>query len=82
MVVLGYNPFPLAALSVWARRLILPAFLGVAVYAASQASRVAGVAAFAGALLFYVRGLPGAAAPRARRLRARGLRRAPSCTTA
>jgi hypothetical protein len=54
MVAVGYNPFPLQALSVWARRLLLPAFLAVAVYAASQAGRVAGAAAFAGALLLYV----------------------------
>lgn len=54
MRVLGYNAFPLAALTLWARRLILPAFLAAAVYAASQAGRVAGVAALVGAFLFYV----------------------------
>lgn len=54
MVALGYNRFPLAALGIWARRLLLPAFLAVVVYAAGQAGRLAGAAAFAGALLLYV----------------------------
>jgi tetratricopeptide (TPR) repeat protein len=54
MVALGYNRFPVEALGIWARRLILPAFLAVAVYAASQAGRLAGAAALAGALLLYV----------------------------
>jgi hypothetical protein len=54
MGAVGYNPFPLAALGIWARRLLLPAFLAAVVYAASQAGRVFGVAAFAAALLLYV----------------------------